>query len=166
MFEHVLKRERLKIKFVARGRNPVETAPDGVTMIVSKSCLAAATRRATAVIKLNSLADPVGATAQNHDFALAALPPLVLVAVSRVVIGCKLELLLRMLSTRSRSVDAATVSGNDTFSFSLLLEKLGFFRKRLAQRANDCSVREPSFFASARYFRLQTCRVFSNEVSD
>ena len=40
-----------------------------------------------AIIEFNALADAVRAAAQNHDLALVALAPFVLIAVRGVVIG-------------------------------------------------------------------------------
>jgi hypothetical protein len=56
-------------------------------MIVFKSEFAQGEGRVhAAIIEFDSLADPVRSAAQDHDLSLAALAPLVLVAVRRVVI--------------------------------------------------------------------------------
>jgi hypothetical protein len=81
--EHVLEGERLEIKFVARvviGRNRFRIR---VHHDRFKPELAERERRMhAAVIKLDSLADPIWPATQDHDFALAALAPLILVAIS------------------------------------------------------------------------------------
>src|SRR4029077_76358 len=85
--EHVLKRERLEIKFVARvviGRNRFRVRIDHDRF---KSELAQCESGVdAAVIKLDSLPDPIRSAAQDHYLAFATLAPLVLVAVSRVII--------------------------------------------------------------------------------
>ena len=81
--EHVLKCERLEIKFVARviisrNRFRIRVHHDGF-----KSELAQRKRRVhAAVIEFDSLADTVRPAAEDHHFAFTALAPLVFVPVS------------------------------------------------------------------------------------
>ena len=85
--EHVLEREWLEVKFVAGvviGRNRFRVRIDHDRF---KSELAQCEGGVHAtVIKFNPLADPVRSAAENHHLAFATLAPLVLVAVSRVII--------------------------------------------------------------------------------
>ena len=85
--EHVLESERLKVKFVAR----VVIGRDGLRIRIDHYRFESelAQRKGgvhAAVIELNSLADTVRPAPQDHYLALAALAPLVFVAVSGVVI--------------------------------------------------------------------------------
>jgi hypothetical protein len=85
--EHVLEGKRLKIKFVARvviggNRFRIRVHHDRL-----ESELAQSERGVhAAVVEFNTLADPVWAAAQDHNLAFAALAPLVLIAVRRIVV--------------------------------------------------------------------------------
>ena len=86
--EHVLERERLEIKFVARvviGRNRFRIR---VHHDRFEPELAQGERGVhAAVIKFDALADPVRSATENHDLALCrSRAHLVLVAVSRIVV--------------------------------------------------------------------------------
>src|SRR6266481_262839 len=85
--EHVLEREWLEVKFVARvviGRNRFRIRIDHDRFEPELAQGEGGVH--AAVIKLNPLADPVRSAAENHHLAFATLAPLVLVAVSRVII--------------------------------------------------------------------------------
>ena len=136
--EHVLERERLEIKFVARiviGRNRfrIRVHHDRFKSELTQS----EGGMHTAVIELNSLADPVWPTAQDHDLALAALTPLVFVAVGGVVIRrVSFEL-------RRAGVDEA-VGGNHACGFSLLAD----FVFSCSHGEGELPIRKAKFFCA------------------
>src|SRR5205085_11924209 len=86
--EHVLQRERLEIKFVARVvigryRFRIRVNHDGF-----KSDLAQSEGGVdAAVIEFNSLPDPVRPAAEDHDLGPLRPPHLVLGSVSRIIVG-------------------------------------------------------------------------------
>ncbi len=85
--EHVLVRERLEVEFVARvvvGRNRfrIGVHHDGFETELAKGEGGVN----AAVIEFDPLADAVGPTAEDHDFAFLAPADLVLVAVGGIVI--------------------------------------------------------------------------------
>ena len=86
--EHILQSERLKIKFVARiviGGNRFRIR---IHHNRFESELAQSEGGVNAaIIEFNALADAVRAAAQNHDLALVALAPFVLIAIGGVVVG-------------------------------------------------------------------------------
>ena len=85
--EHIFERERLEVKFVARVVIRGDRFWIGVDHDGFKSELAQSKGRVhAAIVEFDSLADPVRAAAKDHNPAFAALAPLVLIAIRRVVI--------------------------------------------------------------------------------
>src|SRR6266516_6242476 len=86
--EHVLKRKRLKIKFVAgivigRNRFRIGVNHDGFETELAQGEGGVD----AAIIEFDALANAVGPATENHDFALTAFAALVLASVGGVVIG-------------------------------------------------------------------------------
>src|SRR6266545_3233467 len=85
--EHVFEGQRLEVKFVARvvirgNRLRIRVDHDRF-----ESEFAQSERRVhAAIVEFDSLADPVRSAAEDDDFALGAIAPLVLVAIRRVII--------------------------------------------------------------------------------
>ena len=111
--EHVLERERLKIKFIAsivigRNRFRIRIHHDGFeTELAQGESGVDAT-----VVEFDPLADAIRPAAQNHDFTLAAFAPFVLVPIGRIIIrGVGFEF-------RSAGIDQS-ISGSDVVRDSL-----------------------------------------------
>src|SRR5205823_5217079 len=84
--EHVLKRKRLKIKFVAgvvigRNRFRIGIYHDGFETELAQSEGGVD----AAIIKFDALADAVGTATENHDFAFAAFAALILASVGGII---------------------------------------------------------------------------------
>src|SRR5205807_5803378 len=85
--EHVLKRKRLKIKFVAsvvigRNRFRIGIYHDGFETELAQSEGGVD----AAIIEFDALADAVGTATENHDFAFTAFAALILASVGGIII--------------------------------------------------------------------------------